>query len=1808
MEVVCALIEACRGKPQEGLSRTVKDNPRNALMYAINKKSKIVVQKLIEAGISINTQGPSGDTAAIMAVRTQNLELVELVVKNGKADLSISNENGETALTEACKKLDSSTTENRSSADAEIALFLLQHGKSPSVNTITKKGQTALYLACVRVSASKGSTNLSASAFEGLLNNETNPSFVDVVQQLLVKGADPNLGEFKPLFPAIRNKSSRAVELLIKNAKKKLDIHVECKDGPNKSMWPLHFAVRSRDHNIVKALLEAGARPNDVDQWGATPLHYAVQESKFDVNTSLRIERLLVKHNANVNAKDKQGRTPLHIAFVDLNEISTMALTQKVYKNFIKHENIHKKVTEQERKRKEFVKKFVDAEDVGLEGWAIEGSKIAEERWAEVKKKMEAEASGKQQQQEEEDRMELDGFDASDPVYATRKWELENSGGRIKADPIDIISYFIDLDKIQFDKPDKFGRTPLHYAARVGAFTCTSYLLERKAKIDEEDKDGNTPTGIALLYAHGDYCIMMANKGADVLRDITQPDGTRQSILKCSLSKGFMSLTYLIKQKQLDLLQAIHDALCTGKFHLASLLCSQANAAQMQVETENGQNLFHILANFRPFDRSQWLEYCTEIFDILIENCDSSKIIKRDKFGRTPLHYACKHAMEPLVGLLLKHNVYKQQKAAWNVVDVDGHSPLTYALTEKSYPIVMMLILAGANVQLAKTKKIKSPVRLAVDTDNLEILKNLLSRKSPVDKDIKETTALMEAIGKNNEDMVRVLLAARANPNKRSIVPKDLTKGKEGVMLEPIFLAVKRATWKADGHCGTLQMLLESGAEPNVVSPISGKTPLIHALDRSDWPKVKILLKHGADVNVVHPTKKRTPFQTLVLESPDAIQDIFSYDGDLNKIDEHTGNTLIDLCIKENRTKLLQKLLENGANPNVRSEFKANPHNATSLMLCAKLNELESLKMILQFKYPNQTHRPDLDARDDNGRNLVHCIVQPQDFAVFENVEMLKFVVSEGIQPRHMNQADRSGRSPVHYAKLQSSQVMYEALLKLGAASLTNVPPSSSSETMDLDFPEPVDLPRDAEFGRSLLEKEAEEEEKRNASKSKKNEKKKSLLDPQLKLSDDVAEVVLDGTDPYDVLMTKTDVDKGLWGLNLFYRAQVVHQKIQDLYILWTRWGQVGEIGQYQRTPFPSKEDCVAEFLKVYKEKTGIHWEDRSSIKEGERPKPGKFAPLKIVERKTIKLKPFDLSKARKAEVSQPIESLMTLFTDVATMQQAVSDAHLGLPLGNLPRGVVEDAYKILCKIRDVIKEMNALQNGQRPNVKELKLKRYELVDLSNQYFQKVPTVPKQKRWFYNADNDETLTKVAGLQPILTLDQLNEHMMNIQSLRYVDSGAHMMMAAYYHAQTGNPLDYIYRALSCRLDPILDTSSSEFQTINNYMKSTAKGHEEYEIINLFRAERKGELERFLESGCDELHNRRLLWHGSRLSNFLGILSQGLRVAPIEAPVSGYMFGKGVYFADMFAKSINYATSDFGNRTDSYACLLLCEVALGDMYEQENAEYMERAPNNCHSTKGLGLQGPPDSKSLLATKDGIQIPQGPPVQQELRKDPETRMPISRCLNYNEFIVYDASQVRIRYVVLVRDSRRCHLCCRRTSVKALDKYAESWSETRKEKIKAETHYPLPSKVLKDNEFERFVVETYLGHKGVDWDVLFAEEVGPRVLEPRAYEKIWQPITPLLASSQVCNDCVASLFTLVLNSFIRVERTIRLLVGSRVPNTKQLIAHKETKGDGTDHQPANGDGEEEDNYDHDEDEDEDDEDESEDEDDEDDEDEDDD
>lgn len=82
-----------------------------------------------------------------------------------------------------------------------------------------------------------------------------------------------------------------------------------------------------------------------------------------------------------------------------------------------------------------------------------------------------------------------------------------------------------------------------------------------------------------------------------------------------------------------------------------------------------------------------------------------------------------------------------------------------------------------------------------------------------------------------------------------------------------------------------------------------------------------------------------------------------------------------------------------------------------------------------------------------------------------------------------------------------------------------------------------------------------------------------------------------------------------------------------------------------------------------------------------------------------------------------------------------------------------------------------------------------------------------------------------------------------------------------------------------------------------MKSNQRAHNlRYDIEDIFRIERNGEHARFndpLNAVKAARSDRRLLWHGSPTTNFAGILTQGLKVAPREASANGLMFGTNFF---------------------------------------------------------------------------------------------------------------------------------------------------------------------------------------------------------------------------------------------------------------------------------------------------------------------------
>lgn len=218
----------------------------------------------------------------------------------------------------------------------------------------------------------------------------------------------------------------------------------------------------------------------------------------------------------------------------------------------------------------------------------------------------------------------------------------------------------------------------------------------------------------------------------------------------------------------------------------------------------------------------------------------------------------------------------------------------------------------------------------------------------------------------------------------------------------------------------------------------------------------------------------------------------------------------------------------------------------------------------------------------------------------------------------------------------------------------------------------------------------------------------------------------------------------------------------------------------------------------------------------------------------------------------------------------------------------------------------------------------------------------------------------------------------------------------------NPIDMHYEQLDCILTPLNGTHST-YKLIEQYLHRThAITHSNYELklLEVFEACKPAETARFRDLG-----NRMLLWHGSRLTNWAGILMQGLRIAPPEAPSTGYMFGKGCYFADSSSKSANYC---YTSQNKNIGLLSLSEVSLGVWNEKFQADYnADQLPSGKHSTKGVG-KNEPDSSQFVTMEDGCIVPCG-----KLRPSKRTE---NLALLYNEYIVYKTDQVKLRYLVKV------------------------------------------------------------------------------------------------------------------------------------------------------------------------------------------------
>jgi ankyrin repeat protein len=270
------------------------------------------------------------------------------------------------------------------------------------------------------------------------------------------------------------------------------------------------------------------------------------------------------------------------------------------------------------------------------------------------------------------------------------------------------------------------------------------------------------------------------------------------------------------------------------------------------------------------------------------------------------------------------------QRAAVNAADADGSTALHWAVERDNLEISGLLLAAGANVNAATRYKI-TPLSLACTNGNARIIDRLLKAGADPNGASEEgQPALMTASRTGKVDAIKLLLETGANPNAR-----EPYKGQTALM------------WAAaEGNAAAADVLIAHGADVTAKSK-AGFTPLLFAVRNGHAPAVTVLLDRGANVNDAAPDGTSALNMAVVNAYFELASQLVDRGADPNASDPrgsalhtlawlrkpgsdgaagvgNTGHAPPPVTGNVTALELAAKLLDHGANPNLRINWKEN--------------------------------------------------------------------------------------------------------------------------------------------------------------------------------------------------------------------------------------------------------------------------------------------------------------------------------------------------------------------------------------------------------------------------------------------------------------------------------------------------------------------------------------------------------------------------------------------------------------------------------------------------------------------------------------------------------------------------------------------------------------------------------------------------------------------------------------------------------------------------------------------------------------------
>lgn len=351
-------------------------------------------------------------------------------------------------------------------------------------------------------------------------------------------------------------------------------------------------------------------------------------------------------------------------------------------------------------------------------------------------------------------------------------------------------------------------------------------------------------------------------------------------------------------------------------------------------------------------------------------------------------------------------------------------SALMTAVEKQHTGIVELLLDAGVN---PNTKdKYQNPLLLEAAGTNFQITRLLLSKHvstkqhqevrhsrsssaAPEEADWRHACQRQEAdVNQRNTDGENALFKAcyfNQVATARLLLENGIDPNAVSTFSEsPLNMAIQ------EGET-FVKLLIDGGADVNLVSPGRFRSPLHHAVEVGKYDIVKFLIERGADVNLAGGQHTPPLHQAIKINQGDIAELLIDAGADVNLVN-HISMPPLHYAIEADHGHMVELLIERGADVNLaRGSWKPPLHYAIEV---DKVNIVELL----------------IERGSDV--NLISHVQSPLHYAVqLDRINIVKLLVKGGAD---INLADQNLKyRPLEYAIKTNRQHIVQFLLYMGA-------------------------------------------------------------------------------------------------------------------------------------------------------------------------------------------------------------------------------------------------------------------------------------------------------------------------------------------------------------------------------------------------------------------------------------------------------------------------------------------------------------------------------------------------------------------------------------------------------------------------------------------------------------------------------------------------------------------------------------------------------------------------------------------------------